>query len=130
MHHRIVAGTAVTVGTLSIAAALAMSSAVSSATAGAGTPVAASRTIAVVRTLSASLPPYPLRCVVTATNVNYRRGPGMQYASYGQLGRGFAFASDGGVPNPRSRYQYWNNIERPGHADAYVDAAYVYCWLG
>jgi hypothetical protein len=66
---------------------------------------------------------------VTASNVNYRRGPGTQYASYGQLGHGFTFASDGGVPNPRSRYQYWNNIDRPGRPDAYVDAAYVYCSL-
>lgn len=72
------------------------------------------------------LPPYPLRCVVTGSNVNYRRGPGTKYASFGQVNRGFAFDGDGGVPNPRSRYQYWDNIERPGHADGYVDDAYVY----
>ena len=46
---------------------------------------------------------YPLRCTVTASNVNYRRGPGTQYASYGQLPRGFTFASQGALPNPRIR---------------------------
>ena len=73
--------------------------------------------------------PYPLRCAVTATNVNYRRGPGVQYSSFGQLGRGFQFDSDGGIPNPRNRLEYWNNLSRPGHADAYIDGAYTYCWL-
>jgi hypothetical protein len=73
--------------------------------------------------------PYPLRCRVTANNVNYRRGPGKQYASLGQVNRGFRFASDGGVPNPHSRLQYWDNIRRPGHADGYIDDVYVFCWL-
>lgn len=77
-----------------------------------------------------TLPPYPLRCVVTASNVNYRRGPGTQFASYGQVGRGFVFASSGEIPNPRIRLQYWDSIEWPGRADAYVDDAYVYCRLG
>jgi hypothetical protein len=81
---------------------------------------------------SSTLSPYPLRCIVNASNVNYRRGPGTQYASYGQLRRGFAFASGGEVVNPRSphsHYEYWDTIQRPGHADAYVDDAYVSCTL-
>ena len=81
---------------------------------------------------SSMLNPYPLRCVVNGSNVNYRRGPGTQYASYGQLRRGFGFASGGEVVNPRSpqnRYEYWDTIQRPGHADAYVDDAYVSCTL-
>jgi hypothetical protein len=80
---------------------------------------------------SSTIGPYPLACAVTASNVNYRRGPGPQYASYGQLGRGFTFASGGEVPNPRirNRYQYWDTIQRPGHADAYVEDRYVLCWL-
>lgn len=96
------------------------------------TPIASKPAISATTGVSHSTVPlsaYPLRCVVTGSNVNYRRGPGTQYASFGQVNRGFTFASDGGVPNPRSRYQYWNNLQRPGHADAYVDAAYVYCWL-
>jgi hypothetical protein len=86
---------------------------------------------AVVVQHSSTLGPYPLRCVVTASNVNYRRGPGTQYASYGQLGRGFSFASGGEVANPRirNRYQYWDTIQRPGRADAYVEDRYVLCWL-
>lgn len=97
--------------------------------------VPASATPAAVRSVAPSteavpaLSPYPLRCMVMASNVNYRRGPGTQFASYGQVGRGFAFASSGEIPNLRSRLQYWDNIQRPGHADAYVDDAYVHCWL-
>jgi hypothetical protein len=72
---------------------------------------------------------YPLRCRITANNVNYRRGPGTQYPSFGQLNRGYHFASDGGVPSSGGRRQYWDTIRRPGHADAYVDDAYVYCQL-
>ena len=70
--------------------------------------------------LTGRLAPYPLRCRVTANNVNYRRGPGTQYASFGQLNRGFRFASGGGVPSSRSRRQYWETVRRPGHADAWA----------
>jgi hypothetical protein len=129
MNHRILAGAATALGALGLTTALAVSPSASPATAAPMHAPAARTTTSTVRAQSVPLPPYPLRCVVTATNVNYRRGPGTQYASYGQLARGFTFASDGGVINPRNRYQYWNNIERPGHADAYVDDAYVYCWL-
>jgi hypothetical protein len=73
---------------------------------------------------------YPLRCTITASNVNYRRGPGTQYASYGQVGRGFTFASHGGIPDPRGRYfYYWDTMRRPGHADAYINDQYVSCWM-
>lgn len=114
-----------------LAGAFAITAALTTSTATAAPALTASaiRPTAVIHAQMQSNAAYPLRCVITASNVNYRRGPGTQYASYGQLGRGFAFASDGGVPNPRSRYQYWDNVERPGHADAYVDDAYVYCWL-
>jgi hypothetical protein len=90
-----------------------------------------SRSAAVVQHGSA-LSPYPLRCVVNGSNVNYRRGPGTQYASYGQLRREFVFSSGGEVVNPRSphsHYEYWDTIQRPGHADAYVDDVYVSCTL-
>ena len=73
---------------------------------------------------------YSLRCTVTGSNVNYRRGPGMQYASYGQVGGGFTFASSGAVPDPRGRYfYYWDIMRRPGHADAYINDQYVSCWV-
>jgi hypothetical protein len=76
----------------------------------------------------AALDPFRSRCVVTANNVNYRRGPGTQYASLGQVNRGFAFDSDEAIPNPRNRYQYWDVIERSGHAAAYIDDIYISCW--
>lgn len=126
MNHRILAATAMAIGTAGVMAALAASpaSAIHAA------PVA--RPASVVRAQSVPLPPYPLRCVVTASNVNYRRGPGRQYASYGQLGRGFTFASGGEVRNPRGpqdHYEYWEVMQRPGRADAYVDDDYVLCRL-
>ena len=105
---------------------------VSPATAAAKSTTAALPHSTVVIQQSPVLGPYPLRCVVNASNVNYRRGPGTQYASYGQLRRGFAFASGGEVVNPRSphsHYEYWDTIQRPGHADAYVGDAYVSCTL-
>jgi hypothetical protein len=116
---------------LSAVGALCLAS-VSPATAAAQSSTAALPHSAAVLQHSSTLSPYPLRCVVTATNVNYRRGPGTQYGSYGQLGRGFAFASGGEVVNPRSphsHYEYWDTIQRPGHADAYIDDVYVSCWL-
>jgi hypothetical protein len=91
--------------------------------------IPAQTTTAATTTLTSRPTSYPLRCSVTANNVNYRRGPGKQYASFGQLNRGFRFASGGGVRNPRGRLQYWDTIRRTGHADAYIDDAYVYCRL-
>ncbi|HEX5407454.1 MAG TPA: hypothetical protein VFX16_34705 [Pseudonocardiaceae bacterium] len=93
----------------------------------AATPMPASATA--TPTMAGRPASYPLRCQVTANNVNYRRGPGKQYASFGQLNRGFRFASGGGVRNPRGHLQYWDTIRRSGHADAYIDDAYVYCRL-
>lgn len=113
---------------LVIAGAIAIVSS-SPATAAAKPAAAAVQRPAAAVQHSSTIGPYPLRCVVTASNVNYRRGPGTQYASFGQVNRGFAFNSDGGIPNPRSRYQYWNNVERAGRADAYIDSDYTYCWL-
>ncbi|HEX3780318.1 MAG TPA: hypothetical protein VHX38_11670 [Pseudonocardiaceae bacterium] len=121
MPHRILAATALIIGVVGITAAHA-----TSATAAPAKPAPA---LAAVSHQAAPQSAYPLRCVVTASNVNYRRGPGTQYASFGQMNRGYQFDSDGGVPNPRSRLQYWDTVRRPGRADAYVDDAYVYCWL-
>lgn len=125
MQHRIIAGAALTIGALVTSAAIATMPAAGST----ARSVPAEHTTAVVHSQAAVDPAYPLRCTVTGSNVNYRRGPGTQYASFGQVGRGFTFASDGGIPNPRSRYQYWDTIQRPGHADAYISDQYVYCRL-
>lgn len=125
MNHRVlVLVLVVAIGALCMSVAVAASPA-------AATPMHAGP-LTVVRAQSVPLPPYPLRCVVTASNVNYRRGPGRQYASYGQLRRGFTFASGGEVRNPQGpqdHYEYWEVMQRPGHADAYVDDDYVLCWL-
>lgn len=125
MQHRILAGIALAIGALATSTALAVVPAAASPAGGA--PAAPSTAAATHQAPAATA--YPLRCVVAGANVNYRRGPGTQYAAYGQLTRGFSFASSGELPNPRSRLQYWDNIERPGHADAWVDDAYVVCWL-
>jgi hypothetical protein len=119
MSHPALIGLGVALGAIGIVAATIMPAAANPALTS-----AASTT-----TLTGRLASYPLRCKVTANNVNYRRGPGTQYASFGQLNRGFRFASDGGVPSSRSRRQYWETIRRPGRADAYIDDAYVYCQL-
>ncbi|HEX3783289.1 MAG TPA: hypothetical protein VHX38_26790 [Pseudonocardiaceae bacterium] len=124
MHHRILAATALIICACGITAALA-----TSAPAAPAKPVAAGPAPAAVSHQAAQHPPYLLRCVVTGSNVNYRRGPGTQYASFGQVTKGYQFASDGGIPNPRVRLQYWDIMQRPGHADAYIYDAYVYCRL-
>ena len=130
MQHRILAGTAIVFGALGTAAALATLPPPHRLPR-TGVQPRSARTVAVVTIQSVPLSPYPLRCSVTASNVNYRRGPGTQYASYGAIGRGFAFASSGELPNPRGRYfHYWDNIQRPGHADAYINDQYVSCWVG
>jgi hypothetical protein len=116
MHHRTLVCLAATLAAVGIAITPA---------AAAGAPTSATATI----TMTSRPASYPLRCWVTANNVNYRRGPGKQYASFGQLNRGFRFASDGGVRNTRGRLQYWDTIRRHGRADAYIDDAYVYCRL-
>jgi hypothetical protein len=127
MSHRILATSAVAIAALGLSVGLAASTTPASAAAPHGVPVA--QTAAVARVQAAAPGAYPLRCTVTASNVNYRRGPGTQYASYGQLPRGFTFASQGALPNPRIRLQYWDNAQRPGRADAWVDDAYVNCVL-
>ncbi|HEX3781305.1 MAG TPA: hypothetical protein VHX38_16715 [Pseudonocardiaceae bacterium] len=124
MHHRILVATGLIIGALSITAAL-----TTSATATPTKSTSAAPTLTVASHQTAQHPAYLLRCVVTASNVNYRRGPGTQYASFGQVNKGYQFASDGGIPNPRIRLQYWDIMQRPGRADAYIHDAYAYCWL-
>ena len=99
MQHRILAGTALALGALATGVALTTMPAVASPAHG----VPAEQATTAVHRQASDNPAYPLRCTVTGSNVNYRRGPGMQYASYGQVGRGFTFASHGGVPDPRGR---------------------------
>lgn len=47
------------------------------------TPVVPGAAVTIMTT--GRLTSYPLRCRVTANNVNYRRGPGKRYGSFGQL---------------------------------------------
>jgi hypothetical protein len=129
MNHRTLAATALAIAVLGLSAAVAASTTTGSAAAALMHVSPVVQAAAVVRAQATDPGAYPLRCTVTAANVNYRRGPGTQYASYGQLTRGFTFASQGAIPNPRIRLQYWDNTQRPGHADAWVDDAYVNCVL-
>lgn len=127
MQHRILTVAALIIGGLATSAALATVPAAASSAHG----VPAEQATTAVHLQAGVDSAYPLRCTVTGSNVNYRRGPGMQYASYGQVGRGFTFASHGGVPDPRGRYfYYWDTMHRPGHADAYINDQYVSCWVG
>lgn len=118
MSHRTLASLGVVLGAIGIVAAT-MTSA----------PAHPAQSTVVTTMLTGRPASYPLRCRVTTNNVNYRRGPGTRYPSFGQLNRGYRFASDGGVPSSRSRLQYWDTIRRPGRADAYIDDVYVYCQL-
>jgi hypothetical protein len=126
MQHRILAGAALAIGALATSVTLAAMPAAASAAHG----VPAQQATATVHRQAGVDPAYPLRCTVTGSNVNYRRGPSTHYASYGQVGRGFTFTSHGGIPDPRGRYfYYWDSMQRPGHSDAYISDQYVSCWM-
>ena len=129
MNYRILTTSTLAIAALGLSVGLAASTSPAWAAAAPMHAAPVAQTAAVARVQVAEPVAYPLRCNVTASNVNYRRGPGTQYASYGQLPRGFTFASQGALPNPRIRLQYWDNAQRPGCADAWVDDAYVNCVL-
>jgi hypothetical protein len=129
MNHRILAMSVLAMAALGLSVGLAASTTPAWAAAAPMPAAPVVQAAAVARVQAADPGAYPLRCTVTASNVNYRRGPGTQYASYGQLPRGFTFASQGALPNPRIRLQYWDNAQRPGRADAWVDDAFVNCVL-
>lgn len=115
MEHRTLRAAATLAAAAAITAALAASASAAEST---GRP-------------TAPFAPHPLRCIVTADNVNYRRGPGTQFPSLGQLPDGFTFDSDGETTNPLNTYggfyDGWENVIHPGYPMGYINNQFIWC---